>query len=154
MDYSSPDSSVHRILQARILEWITIPFSRGPSQPRDWTWVSCITGRFFKFLKKLFLGHMASGIFDIWPGIEPTPSAVKAQSANHWTIKEVKVKVAQSCLTLCNPTDYTVHGILRARILEWVAVPFSYGSSQPRDWTQVSCTVDGFFTSWATSESQ
>ena len=45
----------------------------------------------------------------------------------------VKVKVAQSCLTLCNPMDYTVHGILQARILERVAVPFSRGSSQPRD---------------------
>ena len=44
------------------------------------------------------------------------------------------VKVAPSCLTLCNPMDYTVHGILQARILEWVAVPFSRGSSQPRDW--------------------
>ena len=47
--------------------------------------------------------------------------------------KEVKVKVAQSCPTLCDPTDYTVHGILQARILEWVALPFSRGSSQPRD---------------------
>ena len=46
--------------------------------------------------------------------------------------------------------DYTVHEILRAWILEWVAFPFSIGSSQPRDWTQVSCTVGGFFTSWAT----
>ena len=36
---------------------------------------------------------------------------------------KVKVKVAQSCLTLCNPIDYTVHGILQARILEWVAFP-------------------------------
>ena len=51
---------------------------------------------------------------------------------------KVKVKVAQSCLTLCNPMDYTVHGILQARILEWVAFPFSRGSSQPRDRTQVS----------------
>ena len=40
---------------------------------------------------------------------------------------EVKVKVAQPCLTLCSPMDYTVHGILQARILEWVAVPFSRG---------------------------
>ena len=40
-------------------------------------------------------------------------------------------KVTQSCLTLCNPTDYTVHGILQATILEWVAVPFSRGSSHP-----------------------
>ena len=42
--------------------------------------------------------------------------------------------------------DYTVLGILQARILEWVAVPFSRGSSQPRDWTQVSHIAGGFFT--------
>ena len=43
-----------------------------------------------------------------------------------------EVKVAQSCPTLCDPMDYAVHGILQARILEWVAFPFSGGSSQPR----------------------
>ena len=43
------------------------------------------------------------------------------------------VKVAQSCSTLCDPMDNTVHGIFQARILEWVAFPFSRGSSQPRD---------------------
>ena len=48
------------------------------------------------------------------------------------------VKVTQSCLTLCYSMDYTVHGILQARILEWVALPFSRGSSHPRNWTQVS----------------
>ena len=47
-----------------------------------------------------------------------------------------------------------VHGILQARILEWVAVPFSRGSSQPRDWTQVSCMAGGFFTSWGGREAQ
>ena len=47
---------------------------------------------------------------------------------------------------LCDPVDYTVHGILQARILEWVAFPFSRGSSQPRDQTQVSYTARGFFT--------
>ena len=52
-------------------------------------------------------------------------------------------------LTLCDPMDYTVHGILQARILEWVAFPFSRGSSQPRDKTQVSHIAGGFFTSWA-----
>ena len=41
-----------------------------------------------------------------------------------------EVKVTQSCLTLCDPMDYTAHGILQARILEWVAFPFSRGSSQ------------------------
>ena len=59
----------------------------------------------------------------------------------------VKVKAAQSCPTLCDPVDYTVHGILQTRTLEQVAFPFSRGSSQPRDRTQVSCTAGGFFTS-------
>ena len=45
----------------------------------------------------------------------------------------VLVKVAQSCPTLCDPVDHTVHGILEARMLEWVAFPFSRGSSQPRN---------------------
>ena len=44
-----------------------------------------------------------------------------------------EAKVTQSCPTLCNPMDYIVHGILQARILEWVAFPFSGGSFQPRD---------------------
>ncbi|CAI9173720.1 unnamed protein product [Rangifer tarandus platyrhynchus] len=53
-------------------------------------------------------------------------------AALHQTfLKEVKVKVAQSCPTLCHPMDYTVHGMLQARILEWVAFPFPRGSSQP-----------------------
>ena len=49
----------------------------------------------------------------------------------HWIIEKasVKVRVTQSCLTLCHPTDYTVHGILQARILELVAFPFYSGSS-------------------------
>ena len=93
-----------------------------------------------------------------------------------------RVKVAQSSLTLCNPVDYTLHGIFPARILEWVAFLFSRGSSQPRDWTQedslpaepqrkpkktgffssgsswprnwtgVSCIAGRFFTNWATRE--
>ena len=67
-------------------------------------------------------------------------------------VYRVKVKVPQSCPTLCDPMDYTVHGILQAGILEWGAVPFSRGSSQPRDRTQVSRTAGGFFTSWATGK--
>ena len=55
------------------------------------------------------------------------------------------VKVTQVCLTLCNPMDYTVHGILQARKLEWVVFPVSRGSSQPRDRTQVSHIAGGFF---------
>ena len=60
---------------------------------------------------------------------------------------KVKAKVIQSCLTLGDPMDYPVHGLLQARILEWVAIPVSGGSSQSRDRTQVSLTAGGFFTS-------
>ena len=63
---------------------------------------------------------------------------------------KVKVKVTQSCLTLCNPWT----GVLQARILEWVAFPFSRGSFQPRDRTQVSHIAGGVFTTWATREAQ
>ena len=66
----------------------------------------------------------------------------------------------QSCLTLCDPVDYSspgssVLGILQARILEWVAMPSFRGSSQPRDQTHVSCIScisSGFFAHWATWE--
>ena len=62
---------------------------------------------------------------------------------------------AQSCPTLCNPMDcslpgFSVHGILQARILEWVAIPFSRKSSLLRDWTRVSWIAGRFFTVWAT----
>ena len=111
MDCSPPGSSVHGILQARILEWVAIPFSRGPSQPRDRTCIFCIVGRFFT--------------------AEPS----------------VRVLVTQSCLTLGDPMDCSlpgssvygiVPGILQARILEWVAISSSRGSSQPRDRTHIS----------------
>ena len=51
---------------------------------------------------------------------------------------KMKAKVAQSCPTLCDPMVYTIHGILQARILEWVAYPFSRGFSSPRNQTGVS----------------
>ena len=69
------------------------------------------------------------------------------------------VLVAHSCLTLygpmnCSPPGSSVHGILQARILEWVAIPFSRQSSWPREHTWVSCIAGGFFTFWTTREVQ
>ena len=74
------------------------------------------------------------------------------QFGNHHS---VKVLVAQSCPTLCVPVDCSlpgssVHGILQERILEWVAISFSRGSSQSRDRNQVFCIAGRFFTIWAT----
>ena len=74
-------------------------------------------------------------------------------------LKLLSVLVAQLWLILCDPMDCSppgssICGILQARILEWVAIPFSRGSSQPRDRTLVSCTVGGLFTVWVTKEGQ
>ena len=72
----------------------------------------------------------------------------------HMKKRKVKVLVTQSCPNLygsmdCSLPGSSVHGILQARILEWVAISFSRGSSQPRDWTQVSCIAGRFLTIWA-----
>ena len=64
---------------------------------------------------------------------------------------KVKSK-SESCLVMSDSLQ--AHGILQARILDWVAFPFSRGSSQPRDRTQVSHIAGGFFTNWATREAQ
>ena len=122
--FATPWTSAHGIFLARILEWIVMPSSRGWSWPRDWTHVS-------------YVSCIAGRFFTAEPLGKPS-----------WQ----RAKVAQSCPTVCDPMDQTVHGILQARILEWEAFPFSRGSSQPRDWIQVSCIAGGFFTSWATRE--
>ena len=67
------------------------------------------------------------------------------------------LKIYEHPVTLCDPIGYSLsgssaHGILQARILEWVAIPFSRGSSQPRDWNCVSRIAGRFFTLWATGE--
>ena len=74
-------------------------------------------------------------------------------------LSEVKVLVAQLCLTLClligwNPSDSSVHGISQARILEWVAISFSRGSSPPRDQSCVSCIVRRVLYHLATREAR
>ena len=81
------------------------------------------------------------------------------QSEEAYTDKQLScnVSVTQLCQTLCNhmdcsPSGSSVHGILQARTLEWVAIPFSRGSSQPRDWNWLSCIAGRFFTIWVAKE--
>ena len=74
-------------------------------------------------------------------------SAMSKRKSTMWHISEVKI--TQSSPTLCDPMNYTVRGILQARVLEWVAFRFSRRSSQPRDPSQVSPIAGRFFTSWA-----
>ena len=91
------------------------------------------------------------------PGIKTKSLVPPALAVRFFTT--VCMLIAQSYPTLCDPMDCSllgssVHGILQARILEWVGIPFSWGSSQPRDWNQVSCIEGRFFTVWATWETQ
>ena len=79
-------------------------------------------------------------------------SSLKKNWKVWWCLK--KILVALSCPTLCSPPGSSVHGILQARILEWVAIPFSRRFSLPRDQTQFSCIAGRFFTIWATREAQ
>ena len=95
--------------------------------------------------------HWRTDVFEFWHWRRLLRVPWTARRSNQPILREW-VKVAQSCLTFCNPMDYTVHGILQARILEWVAFPFSRGSSQPRDQTGVSCIAGRFFTNWVLRE--
>ena len=102
MDCCPPDSSDHGIVQAKVLEWVGIPFSSGSSRPRDRTQVSCIAGRWF------------------------TNWAISEAQFTY----ESESEVTQSCPTLGTPLDCSlpgssVHGVFQARVLEWVAISFS-----------------------------
>ena len=122
LDCSPPRSSVLGISQARILEWVVTSFSRRSSQPRDWTLVSCIGRRVLY----------------------------------HWATREALANYGLRCVCMCvcvfvcvlscfsrvhsvraymdcSPLGSSVHGILEARIMEWVAIPSSRGASWPRD---------------------
>ena len=106
---SPPDSSVHGFSQARILEWAAISSSRGSSQLRDWTHLSCIGRQIL-----LPLSHQGS------------PLVCHAAAA---------AKLLQSCPTLCDPIDRSppgspIPGILQGRTLEWVAISFSNESEK------------------------
>ena len=136
MNYRLPGSSVHRIFQARILKWVAISSSRGSSQSRDRTCVSCI-GRQIPY-------H--------WGTWEDQYTHTHTHTHTHTYAKSL-----QLCPTLCNPMNYSlpvssVHGILQARILEWAVISFSRGSSQPRNWTCVSCIGRQIPYHWATWE--
>ena len=132
VDCSSPGSSVHGTLQERVLEWVTIFFSRGSSWPRDWTQVSFVscTGRQALYHQRQLRGDVV---------------------VSHSVVSELNYSRLR-CSALsnsCNPIDWSlpgssVHGILQARRLKWVAISFSGGSSRPRDPTLVSCIAGRF----------
>ena len=140
-DCSPPGSSVQGILQARIVEWVAIPFSRGSSWPRDWTWVSCMAGRLFtiwaireaRIIPFMFRHHVPCRDYEQVPSYCQLPSEVKnckycwrqllllyklnlQEASTFHACFYVVYSVVQSCQTLwdpmdCSPPDSSVHGI-------------------------------------------
>ena len=108
----------------------SIDFSELPfAQSLSWVWLFVSPWTTVAHQAPLSLG------FSRWEYLSGLPFPSPMHACIH-------VKWLQSCLTLCNPMDCSlpgsfIHGIFQTRILEWVTVPFSRGSSQPRDWSQV-----------------
>ena len=84
---------------------------------------------------------------DLFKKITDTKGTFPAKMSTMKDRNGMDLKESESRLFMSNSMDYAVHGILQARILEWVAFPLSRGSSQPRGRTQVSCIAGRFFTS-------
>ena len=82
-----------------------------------------------------------------WTIAHQAPLSMEFYRQDHWW-------KSLSCAWLCNPTDYAAHGILQARILEWLAFLFSRGSFWSRNLTRISCIAGGFFINWAMREAQ
>ena len=134
MDYISLGSSVHGIFQTRILEQFATSLSRGSSWPRDRTPISYV---FCTGSKILYQEH---------------------HLGSPWTCMKERVKVVQSCPTLCDFMDYSwpvssVHGIFQTRILERVAISYSRESFWTRDRTHVS-ELQVVWYHWATQEAK
>ena len=113
---------------------------------------------FIFWIKKKKFGPCCTSWGSQFPSQELSPG-YNSESSKSNTRPPVKVLVIQLCLTLCDPMEcstpgFSLHGILQASILEWVAIPFSRGSSWPRDQTQVSCVAGRFFTVLAIREAQ
>ena len=114
--------------------------------------------RILKILKLHLLRYQQRGKgFLIWEQSSNGVAGYQRRNLSHHSrkVRESESEVTQSCPTLCDPMDYSlpgslVHGIFQARVLEWVAISFSRGSSQPRNWTRVSHIAGRCFTFWAT----
>ena len=122
MDCSPPDSSLHGILQARILKWVAIPFSRGSSWPRDWVQVSCITGRFF-----------TNWAIRVAPSPLHTLTNVSVSFKTQWTILPTLPHL-QTASWVCGLSVWISHSVLPSlllhqvklgpgKLLPWIYIP-------------------------------
>ena len=128
-----PHGIVHGLLQARILDWVAVPFSSGSSKCIDWTQVSCTAGSFFTS----------------WVTREPKNTGVGSLSLLQWIFLTWELN---RDFLLYRQIFYQMSYKGSQRILEWVAYPFSSGPSWPRNRPGVSCIAGGFFTNWVIRE--
>ena len=139
MDCSRPDSSAHGIFQARTLEGDATSYSRGSSRPKDWT---CVLGLLHWQVDSLPPAPPGKCLtfINITYNYEALCTGWKYFLGIIFNIVLIFVhtKSLQSCWTLVAHQAPLSMGILQARILEWVAMSSSRGSSQPRDWTRIS----------------
>ena len=173
MDWSLPGSSVHGIFQARVLEWVAISFSRGSSQPKDRTRVSCIAGRHYplrhqgkpckwygssQWCRKTSWSRPQPPDFPGDPVVKNLHShcrGIPGQGSKDATCTCVCVSRLSHVRLCASPWTVALQaplstGILQARMLEWVGISSSRGSSPPSSRTQVSRIAGRFFTIWAT----
>ena len=159
MDYTVPG-----ILQARILEWVAFPFSKGSSQPRDRTQVSHIAADSLPAEPQGSPRILEGVTYSFsWGSFRPRNrtrvSCIAGRFFTNWAMREAQshqestfnkdspvsiCSVTQSCLILCDPMDCSppgssVHGLVQARVLEWAALSYSRGFSRARDRTHISC---------------
>ena len=178
MDCSPPGSSVHEIVQARVLECISISYSKAQSQlsylkskvcrPSEGRWAETNS---YNLLHFAFSIANASNLPNLWSNRCPEKLGELCGISqvifffngcfhyrNSSCILSENESTSNSVLfnslppMECSLPGISVHGILQARILEWVAIPFSSASSWPRDQTQVPCIAGLFFTIWVTRE--
>ena len=170
--------------------WIPIYPGNPAGLQGGWDFVPCPWKGIFENVLEAFGLERSQGCCYTSNNIEDSPQnkELPSPTVDSAKVEKVKVRVAQSCQTLCNPMDCIVQntgvgslcllqGIFPTqgsnpglshcrqilsqlghkggpRILEWVAYPFSRGSSWPRNRTRVSCTAGRFFTNWAIREAQ
>ena len=160
MDCRPQSSSVHGLSQARILEWIAIPFSRGSSWPRIEAGSLALQADSLpseppgklNIRLSLLISDIALKDKDYFKNncnSTVIPKAMRNEPCCAKSLSRVQLFVTPWTVALQAPLSM---GILQARILEWVAMPSSRESSQPRDQTQISRIAGGFFTVWATRE--
>ena len=154
MDCSPPGSSVHGILQTRILEWVAMPSSKGSSQPRDQTQVSASLAAWFFTTSATWETHESESHSVVSDSLRPhglySPWNSPGQNTGASSFSLLQgIFPSQGLnpgLVHCRQILYQLSHKASTRILEWVAYPFSSGSSPPRNQTGVSCIAGGFFT--------